>query len=103
MTAVEVSAILAGTAPVLIIPFRKTVGKFEVVEPVPIKPKLGSVSCAMVELFSAPRATFVTAPKEVEPVMNEPAAKPPEDMTEAIAEAVMNDPAENPLLPKNPA
>lgn len=68
--------IAVGTAPVDIIPHMNTVGNPDVVLPVPINPKFGKVNCARVELFNAPRATFVTAPNVVSPFTTDPATVP---------------------------
>ena len=69
-----------GIAPVDMIPATNAVGNPEVVEPVPINPKLGRVSCARVVLFNAARATLVTAFMAVEAVNAEPATVPRDEI-----------------------
>ena len=72
------------------IPAKNTLGKPDVVEPVPIKPKLGSVNWASVELFNAPKATLVTAPSEPDVPMNEPADITVDSSTPAVDGAALN-------------
>jgi hypothetical protein len=98
---------LAGAAPVDIMPAMNAVGNPLVVLPVPMYPKFGRAVIAPVDEAKAPRPTFVTAAIDPEVPMKLPAESPalPSSATAPVPallktaadpEAVRNDPAESP-------
>ena len=92
-----------GTAPVDIIPAINHVGSPEVVDPVPMYPKLGRDDTANVELPDAASPTFVTA--AIDPLVptNDPADSTVLLNAAAAVVPVGIDPASVPRLPTNGA